>query len=334
MNETRPTSIARLSVVDQSPVVEGGTSVQAIANTLRLVERCELWGYHRYWFAEHHGSASFACAAPLTMMAAAASRTSRIRLGSGGVLVGHHQALAVAEAVRVVQALAPGRVDVGMGRAPGGDGRVVRAMEARPDLAEDRLREVLAYLADRREASNDGAIVAVPDGVERPEPWMLGTSPNSAAVAARLGLPYAYGAFIDPMQMDDALATYHRHFTPSAWCSQPTTMVATVVICADTQTDAERLALCSEQWFVDSFLRGRNVRFPARPTLAGVTPHEQMLVALRRRTVVIGDADACAEQLDRLGRRYAVQEVAVVTIVEHDEDRHRSYELLAQRMLS
>jgi luciferase family oxidoreductase group 1 len=334
MSTTNVSTIQRLSVVDQSPVVEGTTSAQAILDTLRLVERCEAWGYHRYWFAEHHGSASFAGAAPLTMMAAAAARTRTIRLGSGGVLVGHHRPLAVAEAVRVVQAVAPGRVDVGMGRAPGGDGRVVRAMEARPDVAEERMREVLGYVDDRRAASNDGAIVAVPDGAERPEAWVLGTSAASAEVAGRLGLPYAYGAFIDPTQMDQALGVYHRDFVPSKWCAVPTTMVATVVICADTQAEAEALAACSERWFVESFLRGKNVRFPEGATMHDVSPHEQMLVGLRRRTVVIGDADACAEQLDRLGRRYATQEVAVVTIVERSEDRFRSYELLAQRLLS
>lgn len=326
--------IKRLSVVDQSPVVAGTSAAQAIADTLRLVERCEAWGYHRYWFAEHHGSASFASAAPLAMMAAAAARTAKIRVGSGGVLLGHHQPLSVAEAVRVVQAVAPCRIDVGVGRAPGGDGRVVRAMEARPDRADERLGELLSYLADSGEPSNDGAVVAVPDGLERPEVWMLGTSPASAMVAARRGLPYAFGAFIDPTQMDEALAVYHQNFTPSAWCNQPTTMIATVVMCADTQAEAERLASCSERWFVQSFLRGQNVRFPVGASLHDATPHERLIVDLRRRTVIIGDADACADQLERLGRRYATSEIAVVTIVERADDRFRSYELLAQRMLS
>jgi len=324
----------RLSVVDQSPMIEGAASAAAIVNTMELAELCDAWGYYRYWFAEHHGSASFAGASPLTMMAAAAQRTANIRLGSGGVLVGHHQPLAVAEAVRVVNALAPGRVDIGMGRAPGGDARVVRALSARPELAIERIRDVLAYLADTRLASNDGAVVAVPDGAARAQPWVLGTSPSSATLAGELGLPYAFGSFIDPTHIDAALTEYHRSFVGSAWCVQPTTMVATVVICADTAQEASRVAKCSERWFVESFLRGRNVRFPVGATLDGLNMQEQMIVAMRRSTCIIGDADYCAENIAALAKRYATNEIAVVTIAEQNEDRIRSYQLLAERMLS
>lgn len=324
----------RLSVVDQSPVIEGVTSASAIGQTLNLATKCDAWGYHRYWFAEHHGSASFAGASPLTMMAAAAQRTANIRLGSGGVLVGHHQPLAVAESVRVVEALAPGRVDIGMGRAPGGDARVVRALGAQPERAVERIREILAYIADARQASNEGAVIAVPDGVTLPQPWILGTSTSSATLAGTLGLPYAFGAFIDPTQIDEALAEYHRGFVASEWCPQPLTMVATVVFCADTTDGAAAIARCSERWFVESFLRGRNVRFPVGATLDDLGLQEKMLVAMRRSTCIIGDANHCAEQIVAASRRYATNEIAVVTITEHNEDRLRSYELLAERLLS
>ncbi len=323
----------RLSILDQSPVVGGQSSAQALANTMALVEAADGWGYHRYWFSEHHGSASFASASPLAMMAYAAARTSRIRLGSGGVLMGHARPLEVAEAARVLHALAPGRVDLGMGRAPGGDQRVMQALGYDPRSAMQRVREVLDLLADARVASNEGRVIAVPDGVPAPEPWVLGTSPDSAQMAAALGLPYAVGAFIDPTHIEPALAAYYQHFTPSAWCSAPTTMLATVVFCADTEQDARRIMQCSEEWFVQSFLRGQNVRFPAsssRGEPLAIEPRERFISEMRRSTVIWGTAASCKEQLHAAQQRLQCTEIAVVTITEHHEDRMRSYELLAE----
>ena len=321
-----------LSVLDQSPVIAGQSGAAAIADTMTLVESADRWGYHRYWFSEHHGSASFASASPLVMMAHAAARTTRIRLGSGGVLMGHARPLEVAEAVRVLHALAPGRIDLGMGRAPGGDQRVMQALGYDPRTTPQRIREVLDLLADTCVASNDGRVVAVPDGVPAPEPWVLGTSPDSAQMAAALGLPYAAGAFIDPTQIEACLATYYQHFVPSRWCAAPTTMLATVVFCADTEQDARRIMHTSEQWFVQSFLRGENVRFPAGDHSITLSARETMITEMRRSTVIWGTAQACVEQLQMLQKRLQVAEVAVVTITERFDDRLRSYELLAEAL--
>lgn len=324
--------MVRYAILDQSPVVAGRTAAQAIAETLDLVDHAERLGYHRYWFAEHHGSASFASASPAVLMAACTQRTSAIRLGSGGMLLGHAQPLAVAETVRALSVLAPGRIDAGFGRAPGGDGRVASALREAPQEAAERLRDVLAYLADGREASNDGRVVAVPNGVHGAVPWMLGTSESSARLAADLGLPYAFGAFIDPTRMDASLMTYHQHFAPSLWGRAPQCMVATVVFCGTTTAEAERKARSSEQWFVESFLRGRNVRFPAAGATLVASPHETMLTEFRRRTVVIGDAATCAERLTALARRYATDDIAIVTITDDHTDRVESYALLAEAL--
>jgi luciferase family oxidoreductase group 1 len=323
----------KLSVLDQSPVVEGRTAASALEETLDLVRQAELLGYHRYWFAEHHGSASFAGTAPAMMMAAASQCTKRIRLGAGGFLMGNHRPMTVAENIRVAMALAPGRIDAGLGRAPGGDGALMEALDSRPREAATRIRELLAMLRDQRTPSVRGDVIAMPDGGDVPQVWMLGTSTDGATLAGQLGLPYAFGAFIDPTSMDAALAAYYRSFVPSVWSQEPVTMVATVLFCASTMERARSIADCSERWFVDSFLRGRNVRFPSGLSVSQMNSQERFLTDLRRSTVIIGDGPSCAEQLATLSRRTATSEIAIVTITEHHSDRLASYELLAESML-
>jgi len=320
-----------LSILDQSPVVRGRTSSEAIRETMELVEQADALGYHRYWFAEHHGSASFASAKPTVMMAHAAARTRRIRLGSGGILMGHAKPLDIAETIRTLEALAPGRIDLGMGRAPGGDQRVMQALGYAPQRAPQNIVETLKMLRDQRMASNMGDVVAVPDiatDEAQPEVWMLGTSVDSARMAGEMGLRYAFGAFIDPTNMDAALGEYHRSFVASAWCARPTTMVATVVFCAETTAEAQRIAECSEKWFVRSFLRGENVRFPRSEDVVDVSAQERFISQMRRQTVIIGNPQECRAQLEQLQRRTQCDEVAVVTITEGAEERLRSYQLL------
>lgn len=321
----------KLSILDQSPVIAGRTAADAIAETMDLVKKADEWGYSRYWFAEHHGSASFASASPEIMMSNAAARTTRIRLGSGGILLGHAEPLRMAESLRTLQALAPGRIDAGFGRAPGGDQRVMKALGERPLDAFQRLDETLGLLLDMRVASNHGEVVAVPDGVSTPEIWVLGTSPNSAVEAGRRGLAYAFGSFIDPTHCNEALAAYHATFIPSVWNASPRTLVATVAFVGDTDSDAARMAQCSEQWFVESFLRSRNVRFPLIDEGASfpLDPMERMVRDMRRASVLIGSVENVAERLNDMERRYATSEIALVTITDDHGMRCASYERLA-----
>ncbi len=322
----------RLSILDQSPVSDTMTSAVAIRNSIDLVQRADTLGYHRYWFAEHHGNASFASATPEVMMANAAARTTRIRLGSGGILLGHVAALKVAEVVRVLETLAPGRIDAGFGRAPGGDARAVRALRSNPNDAYQRLEEVLSFLSDRRQASNDGHVVAVPDGINTPEIWVLGTTADSARTAARLGLRYAFGAFIDPSNANEALSAYHADFVPSAFCTTPTTMIATVVFCADTDADARRLSQTTEQWFVRNFLRAQNDRFITGVDGFEMSPREQMIVGLRHQHILIGGPSRVADGLRALASKYATEEISIVTITHDHASRVRSYDLIAEAM--
>ena len=244
--------------------------------------------------------------------------------------MGHGRPLEVAESMRLLSVLAPGRVDLGLGRAPGGDQRTMSALGYDPRSAAERIRTLMRMLRDDRTASNSGDVVAVPDRTSPPDVWILGTSVDSARLAAELGLPYSFGSFIDPTNIEAALATYHQHFTPGVWLGAPYTMVATVIMCADTDNDARRIMECSERWFVESFLRGLNVRFPASGKPPDTTDQERIITAFRRETVIYGDAVSCRQQVEALQRRTQCNEVAVVTITEQHADRVRSYELLAE----
>lgn len=322
----------RLSILDQSPVADTMRPEEAVRNSVDLVERADALGYYRYWFAEHHGNASFASATPEIMMAYAAARTQRIRLGSGGILLGHGSALKTAEAVRLLEALALGRIDAGFGRAPGGDARAVRALRTNPNDAYPRLEEILTFLKDSRPASNDGSVVAVPDGVTPPEVWVLGTTADSARTAARLGLRYAFGAFIDPSNANEALSQYHADFVPSQFCSAPTTMIATVVFCAETDALAQQLSKTTEQWFVRNFLRASNDRFITSSDAFTMSDREQMIVAMRRQHILIGEPKRVADGLRVMASRYATEELSIVTITHDHASRVRSYELIAEAM--
>jgi len=323
----------KLSILDQSPVTTGITASQALHNTLDLAQRADAWGYHRYWVAEHHGGASFASASPEIVMTRLAAATQRMRIGSGGILAPHYAPLKVAEVARSMEAFFPGRIDLGLGRAPGGDPVVTRALRNETNIdVEAKLRSILSYLADLRVPTPTTDVVAVPDGVSAPDVWILGTSTDSARLAARLGLRYAFGSFIDPTNMAEAFRMYWGDFVPSVWCTEPTTLIATVAFAAETERDARSIAACTEAWFVESFLRAKNVRFPSstdRVTLVP-TPFEQGIVEMRRRSVIYGDRVSARQQLEHLATTYATHEVAVVTITEHHEERLRSYELLAR----
>ncbi len=322
----------KLSILDQSPVVAGITASQALHNTVDLARHADAWGYHRYWVAEHHGGASFASASPEIVMTRLASATERIRIGSGGILAPHYAPLKVAEVARSMEAFFPGRIDLGLGRAPGGDPVVTRALRSETNIdTEAKVRSILAYLADLHVPTPTSDVVAVPDGVTAPDVWILGTSADSARMAARLGLRYAFGSFIDPTNMAEAFRIYWGDFVPSAWCSEPTTMIATVAFAAETERDARAIAACTEAWFVQSFLRAKNVRFPSSIDRLTITPtvFEQGIVEMRRRCVIYGDGTSARQQLEHLAKTYATQEIAVVTITEHHVDRLRSYELLS-----
>src|SRR3954449_7722477 len=241
----------RLSVLDQSPIAEGDTGARALANTVDLARHAEALGYERYWLAEHHATPALACAAPEVLIGAVAQNTDTIRVGSGGVMLPHYSPLKVAEVFSTLAGLHPERIDLGLGRAPGTDPMTMLALQrdrrhTAPDDFPEQLTELLALIEDRLPPNHPFARHAktLPGLPERPEPWLLGSSPQSALWAAELGLPYSFADFINPEGAAIA-ADYRGRFIDSERLGAPQVSVGVIAICADTDEDAERLASSS-----------------------------------------------------------------------------------------
>jgi luciferase family oxidoreductase group 1 len=326
--------MVRLSVLDQSPISEGSTGGEAIHNTLDLARLCDELGYHRYWLAEHHGTPMLACASPEALIGPAAMTTSRIRVGSGGVMLPHYSPVKVAETFSILAALAPNRIDLGLGRAPGTDQLTALALQRdrrqpAPDDFPQQLVELLALLEDEMPADHPFARLAsiLPGLPERPSPWLLGSSPQSAIWAAELGLPYSFADFINPEGAEIA-ADYRARFTESGRVSEPTLSVGIVALCADTDEEAERLAASHKMAF--SLLRqGRLIKVPPVDQAVRYWESRGPRPPSRRRYVVGSPAKVRAG-IEEVAREYQAGEVVILTITFEHEARRRSYELIAE----
>ena len=327
----------RLSVLDQSPISEGFTGVDALRNTLDLARLADRLGYHRFWVAEHHATPMLACASPEVLIGPIASATSRIRVGSGGVMLPHYSPLKVAETFSMLAALAPGRIDLGLGRAAGTDPTTTFALQrdrraAAPDDFPQQLVELLAYLGDRLPAHHPFARLAatLPGQPHIPEPWMLGSSPQSGIWAAELGLPYAFADFISPAGVEIA-ARYRASFVPSEWEAESRVVVAVWVICADSDEQAKRLASSSRMAFT-LLQRGELLPVPtierAERFLAEQGPRSPGLPRARRR--ITGSPDTVRAGIEAVAKDYGADEVMIVTITWDHAARRRSYELIAE----
>jgi luciferase family oxidoreductase group 1 len=327
----------RLSVLDQSPISQGSTGAQALANTLDLARLADRLGYVRYWVAEHHGGPMLAGPSPEALIGPIAAATSRIRVGSGGVMLPHYSPLKVAETFSVLAGLFPGRIDLGLGRAAGTDPMTTFALQrdrrqAAPDDFPQQLVELLGYLDDTLPADHPFARLAktLPGRPERPEPWLLGSSQDSALWAAELGLPYAFADFINPRGAEIA-ALYRERFAEHEHAgAHPRTAVAVWVICAEDDEQAQRLAASGRMTF--TLLR--------RGQLIAVPPPEQALRFLElddrsgqprsERRAVVGSPETVRAQLQEVIASYGAEEVIVVSITYEHAARRRSYELLAE----
>jgi luciferase family oxidoreductase group 1 len=328
-----------LSVLDQSPIPEGSTGADAIANTLDLARLADGLGYHRYWVAEHHGGPMLASAAPEVLIGPIAAATEQIRVGSGGVMLPHYSPFKVAEAFSILAALAPGRIDLGLGRASGTDPITTFALQrdrrsASPDDFPQQLVELLGYLEDDLPRDHPFARLAawLPGRPELPVPWLLGSSPQSAIWAAELGIRYAFADFINPGGAEIA-KVYQERFQPVRDLQAPRTAVAAWVLCADTDEEAQRLAASSRMTLM--LLR--------RGELIPVPPPEKAIAFLERegqpssgslpgRRGIIGAPATVAAGVEELASEYGADEVIVVTITHDHAARRRSYELLAEEM--
>jgi luciferase family oxidoreductase group 1 len=326
----------RCSVLDQSPIAHGSTGADALRNSIDLAKHTDRLGYHRYWVAEHHGTPMLACASPEALIPAIACATPRIRVGSGGVMLPHYSPLKVAETFSMLAGLFAGRVDLAVGRAPGTDPLTTFALQrdkrhAAPDDFPEQLTELVAYVRDGLPAGHRFARLAMLPGLpHRPEPWLLGSSPQSGIWAAQLGLPYAFADFISPTGAD-IVARYRAEFTPSSARSTPYVIVAAWVLCADTDEDARALASSARMAFT-MMLQGEMI--PVPPVETALRFFEQYGSATqpvtRRRRWILGSPQTVRREMEALAQEYSADEVMVVTITYDHEARKRSYELIAR----
>lgn len=328
----------RLSILDQSPVPTGVSPAGALANSIELARLGDRLGYHRYWVAEHHGMEGLASTAPEVLLARLTGETARIRLGSGAVLLPHYSPMKVAETFRMLHALAPGRIDLGIGRAPGGTGLEAYALRRDQEVPVDdflaKLAELLAFLEGGFPANHPfGRIRISPELPDRSGPpvWLLGSSNWSADAAAELGLPYAFAHFINPKPTAGALERYRAGFTPSQRAARPAALVCLGAVCAATRDEAERL-------FASARLFRRRVR---RNDLRPVPTPEEALAELgpgpdpldqipgEPLRYVVGTPDSAAADLRRLAEDWQVEELMIVSVLHDHAARMESHRLLA-----
>jgi luciferase family oxidoreductase group 1 len=327
-------SALRLSVLDQSPISEGMTGARALHNSLDLAQLADRLGYHRYWVAEHHGTPMLACASPEALIGPIASATERIRVGSGGVMLPHYSPLHVAESFSILAGLYPERIDLGLGRAPGTDQITTFALlrdrnHMPPDDFPQQLTELLGLLEDGLPENHPfKRLAALPGLPERPDPWLLGSSPQSAIWAGELGLPYSFADFINPQGAQIA-ESYRSHFQHSERRSEPELSVGVMAICADTDEEAERLASSGRMSF--SLLRqGRLIPVPPVDKALRYLETREKKAGGSGRRAVIGSPATVRAGLEEVAEEYAAQELVIVTITYEHEARRRSYELIAE----
>jgi luciferase family oxidoreductase group 1 len=331
----------KLSVLDQSPAAQDRTQDQAIRESLALAKHCDALGYHRYWVSEHHNSASIVGTAPEVLMAAIAATTQRIRVGSAGVMLPHYSTLKVAEQFRVLEAIAPGRIDLGVGRAPGSDRMTAMALNPNANAAENfpaQVQELISWL--RGEPLPPGHpfrdIRANPQGPTTPEIWILGSSDYGAQLAAHFGLPYAYAHFFtDGRGTEEALALYRRNFRASARCAGPSATICVWALAADTEAEARRLLTTREHWRV-GFERGLRTPLlsPEAATAYPYTEAERSIIQRLRERAIVGTANQVTSKLKELAAMFGLDEIVINTWTHDPAARHRSYELIAQGTLN
>lgn len=320
------------SILDLAPIREGGNATQTFSETRDLAQWAESLGYRRYWLAEHHNMTGIASAATSVLIGHVAGATSRIRVGSGGIMLPNHAPLVIAEQFGTLAALYPGRIDLGLGRAPGTDAFTSRALRRNlvgdVDGFPDDVNELLGYFAPARP---DQRVQAVPGAGADVEPWMLGSSLFGAQFAAMMGLPYAFASHFAPAQLDAALESYRRLFRPSARLEKPRAMVAANVILAD-DGDAARLAATSQQQQFVKLIRGNPGQLPPpRENMDDFwSPAERAHVEKTLSCSFIGSPDEIAADLRAFLDRTCADELIVNCHVFDHRVRRRSLELLAE----
>ncbi|BDU54998.1 LLM class flavin-dependent oxidoreductase [Limnohabitans sp. TEGF004] len=326
----------KLSVLDQSAAASGRSQDTAIRQTLDLAIQCEAWGYHRFWVSEHHSHPSIVGTAPEVLMAAIAARTTRIRLGSAGVMLPHYAPLKVAEQFRVLDALAPGRIDLGVGRAPGSDGRTAQLLNPDRHASDNFPQQVMELQAwvtgEPIPAGHPGhGVYAYPSGPTSPDVWMLGSSDYGAQLAAHLGLPYAFAYFITEGQgVDNAFNLYRANYRPNERNPKPRATVCVWALAADTEDEAWRLFQSRARWKMDRNTGRIGALLPPDQAVRDYNASEQVAMAELRAGALVGSAPQVADKLRKLAERLQLDEVVIITWTHEPAAQARSYELLAK----
>jgi luciferase family oxidoreductase group 1 len=328
----------KISVLDQSPARSGVSPDVSIRETIALAQACESYGYHRYWLSEHHNSASVAGSAPEVLLAAIAATTQTIRLGSAGIMLPHYSALKVAEQFRVLEAIAPGRIDLGVGRAPGSDGRTAYALNPNAAQSADdfpaQLRDLQAWSAGQELPVNHPfrGVFAQPQGPHAPEIWVLGSSDYGAQLAAHFGLPYCFAYFFsDGAGAQQALDLYHTRFKPSEHLAAPHSAITVWAFAGDTQEEADYFFQSRAIWRLMRD-RGRYIALPTPEEAAAyaLTDPERARMAQLREQAFSGTAPDVAGRLRALAKETGVAELAITTTAYDSAARRKSYALLAR----
>lgn len=328
-----------LSVLDQSPVRKGGTPAEGIAETLELARLCDELGYRRYWLSEHHGTGSLASATPEILIGHVAAQTKRIRVGSGGVMLTHYAPLKVAEQFRMLETLFPGRIDLGVGRAPGSDGRTARALADGHGVTDverypEQLMDLYGFLSGTLPPEHPyHGIRAQPAGESMPELWLLGSTRASARYAAVLGWAFCFAQFISAEGPETILKEYEAAFEPSPFLPEPKTAMGVSVTCAATDELAEYLSW--SRWGARVVTRGRGqvgagIITPEEAMAIDFTEPELDYIAYLRQTSVHGSPGTVRGKLEDLAETYGTSELVIVTITYDFQARRESYRLLAR----
>jgi len=322
-----------LSVLDLAPIADGVAASDALNETVNLAQHAERLGYSRMWFAEHHGMGSIGSVSPEILIASAAARTSTLRLGSGGVMLLNHAPLRIVEAFRSLEALFPGRIDLGIGRAPGGDGHAMRALRSGGgEEFASYLSELLAFEEGTFPADHPLSRVEVaPGGVALPPLWMLGSSGGSADAAGRLGMGYAFAAHFSPAPGAPAIEAYRRAFTPGPVFFEPRTIVCVSVICAPTDEEAEFLAGSQAlSWALFHSGQQRRLVTPEEAAAHDYTERERAIIARQRPLWIVGSPETVAEKMEHKRIEAGADEIMVTTMTHSADMRRRSYALVAE----
>lgn len=320
----------KLNILDQSPISEGSDAKTAIDNTINLVQFAEQNGFERFWVSEHHGSKAFASASPEIFISVLAAQTRTIRLGTAGILLSHYSPFKIAEQINLLSSIFPNRIDLGIGRALGGDVRITKLLNSDVDSNSlyTKYDQLIDYLYN-----NQSQIKVVPETKHKPEFWVLGSSPSSAKYAAERGLRYSFATFINAEHLFKALQTYHQYFTPSVYLDKPYLNMSLFALCAEEEKRANELVKVAENWLVNTLLNKKDLPFPMNIKDLKIIESmpAQYLIKLFREYSAIGNPEQVIGKLNLLKEKLLINEFTLVTITHDQKDKINSYKLIAEQ---